>query len=219
MGTRTMTKTKTFAALAIALLVLVGLGTGCSQKYSAERDGKKAGKAICDVRNADNADEAKAAADRAQKQLDDLASKYALYTAEDRQDIQNNLADLSEHKIQGNDAPRQPGSRRPPAQRRQHSQRHQRGQPGRVGRHPRGTLHLHRLTRTVWVRSPGFPSDRRNRWPSWRCWAPGATEATTPRRHRHPDCWAVQPRQHSRTPRYQGSTRTCSASTCTHRRP
>ena len=97
-----MTKTKTFAALAVALLVLVGLTTGCSQKYSAERDGKKAGKAMCDVRNADNLDDAKAAADRVQKQLDDLASKYALYTAEDRQDIQNNLADLAEHGIQGN---------------------------------------------------------------------------------------------------------------------
>lgn len=97
------TKTKTIAGAAIALLALVGLSTGCSQKYSAERDGKKVGKAICDVRDADNADDAKAAVADAQKQLDDLGSKYALFTAEDRQDIQNNLADLAEHQIQGND--------------------------------------------------------------------------------------------------------------------
>lgn len=98
-----MTKTNTIAVAALALLALIGVSTGCSQKYSAERDGKKVGKAICDVRDADNIDDAEAAVADVEKQLDDLGTKYALFTAEDRQDIQNNLADLAEHAIQGND--------------------------------------------------------------------------------------------------------------------
>jgi hypothetical protein len=97
--TNPRTLTVTLAGLGLAALAL----TGCSEKYSAERDAKKAGEAICDIRDADNADEARNALDDLNEQLDDLGSKYAMYTAEDRQDIQNNLADLSEHAIQGNE--------------------------------------------------------------------------------------------------------------------
>src|SRR4051812_30571613 len=75
--------------------------TGCSAKYGAERDGKKAGEAICDVRDADSPEEAQQALDKADKQLDDLGNKYAMYTAEDRRDLNNNLADLAEHRAQG----------------------------------------------------------------------------------------------------------------------
>ena len=39
--------------------------------------------------------------DDVNEQLDDLANKYVFYTAEDRADVQNNLADLAEHVIQG----------------------------------------------------------------------------------------------------------------------
>ena len=46
-------------------------------------------------------DDADEALDDINEQLDDLGNKYALYTAEDRADIQNNLADLAEHAIQG----------------------------------------------------------------------------------------------------------------------
>jgi len=95
--TRTPTRTA-FAAIAVATLLAVG----CSQKYGAERDAKKTGEAICDVRDADSADDARSAIEDVEAQLDDLGSKYALYTAEDRADIQNNLADLAEHVIQGN---------------------------------------------------------------------------------------------------------------------
>ena len=88
-------------AIALAVVVVV---TGCSQKYSAERDGKKLGQAECDLRNATNADEAKDALDEIEDQLGDLGDKHAIYTAEDRKDVQNNLADLHEHAIQGNTA-------------------------------------------------------------------------------------------------------------------
>ena len=93
-----MTKSRTIlAVLALSTIVMAG----CSQKYSAERDGKKLGEAICDLREADSTEEADAALEDINKQLDDLSNKYALYTAEDRSDVQNNLADLHEHIIQG----------------------------------------------------------------------------------------------------------------------
>jgi hypothetical protein len=84
-----------------ALVVAVVVVSGCSQKYSAERDGKKIGEAVCDLRDADDQAEAQEAVDDINRQLDDLSNKYALYTFEDRNDVQNNLADLFEHVIQG----------------------------------------------------------------------------------------------------------------------
>lgn len=95
-----MTKPATTVTVLAALAAVV-LMAGCSQKYSAERDGKKLGEAICDVRDADSAEEAQAALDDVNEELDDLGNKYAFYTAEDRADVQNNLADLAEHVIQG----------------------------------------------------------------------------------------------------------------------
>jgi len=96
-----LTNKTAIISIAIAIAVLT---TGCSQKYSAERDGKKLGQAVCDLRNADSADAATDAVDEIKDQLDDLGDKHALFTAEDRQDVQNNLADLHEHAIQGNTA-------------------------------------------------------------------------------------------------------------------
>lgn len=94
-----MTRSRTLLA-SISLGAFL-LATGCSQKYGAESDGKNLGQAVCDLRSAENADEATEALDDINEQLDDLGSKYALYTAEDRADVQNNLADLAEHAIQG----------------------------------------------------------------------------------------------------------------------
>jgi hypothetical protein len=88
---------------AIAVLALVLIAAACSEKYSAERDGKKLGEAVCDLRDADSEEEVQEARDDINEQLDDLGGKYAMYTAEDRADVENNLADLAEHSIQGND--------------------------------------------------------------------------------------------------------------------
>ena len=85
-------------------IVIVGallFGSACSQKYSAERDGKKLGEAVCDLREADNPEDAQEALDDVNERLDDLGNKFAMYTAEDRADIDNNLADLAEHQVQG----------------------------------------------------------------------------------------------------------------------
>lgn len=95
------TKKTLIIAIAVALVLV---GAGCSQKYSAERDGKKLGEAACDLRDADSPDEIDAALEEVNDQLDDVGNKYTLFTAEDRQDVQNNLADLHEHAIQGNTA-------------------------------------------------------------------------------------------------------------------
>lgn len=89
--------------IAVAAIASIALVAGCSQKYSAERDGKKLGEAVCDLREATTQEEADDALDEINDQLDDLSTKYAVFTAEDRADVQNNLADLAEHAIQGND--------------------------------------------------------------------------------------------------------------------
>jgi hypothetical protein len=84
--------------------VLVGLLTaGCSQRLRAERDGRDLADSVCDLRDATTADAAKSAIEGIDKEIDDLAKRYGSATAEDRRDIENNLADLSEHAIQGND--------------------------------------------------------------------------------------------------------------------
>jgi ABC-type phosphate/phosphonate transport system substrate-binding protein len=94
-----MTKARAIAAAATAAALL--FAAGCSQKYSAERDGKNLGQAICDLRDAENQEDAEEALADVNEQLDDLGNKFALYTAEDRADIENNLADLAEHRVQG----------------------------------------------------------------------------------------------------------------------
>lgn len=88
----------------IATVAVLGvLGAGCGQKYAAERDGKDLGEAVCDLRGAETQEEVAAALAELEEQLDELGDQYAFYTAEDRADIQNNLADLAEHAIQGNE--------------------------------------------------------------------------------------------------------------------
>jgi hypothetical protein len=78
--------------------------TGCSQKYAAERDGKKLGHAICDLHNATTAEDASDAKADIANQLGDIQSKLGRSTNEDRKDIEENIADLAEHTVQGNDA-------------------------------------------------------------------------------------------------------------------
>ena len=92
--------TKFRITVAAGSLAAIAVLAGCGQKYAAERDGKKLGEAICDLRDAESPEDAQDALADIDEQLDDLGSKYALYTAEDRADIENNVADLAEHAIQ-----------------------------------------------------------------------------------------------------------------------
>jgi hypothetical protein len=93
--------TKKMIVLLACAVVLVVATAGCAKKYSAERDGKKLGEAVCDLRNADTTDEAQSALADIKEQLSDMGSKYSLYTAEDRVDVEKNLNDLAEHVVQG----------------------------------------------------------------------------------------------------------------------
>lgn len=95
-----MNRRLVIAVAAFASIALVG---GCSQKYSAERDGKQLGQAVCDLTEATTQQEVDDALAEINDQLDDLSTEYAVSTAEDRADVQNNLADLAEHTVQGND--------------------------------------------------------------------------------------------------------------------
>ena len=91
--------------MAIGLvLALAVLGTGCAKKYSAEKDGKALGEALCDLKTADSAEEAQSAASEVEDQLNDLATKYSMFTAEDRNRIDENISDLAGHIADGDQA-------------------------------------------------------------------------------------------------------------------
>jgi hypothetical protein len=98
------TKHKIIALVAGAAI----LGSaGCGQRLTAERDGKKIGQGICDLRNAGSVEDAQDARNDIAKQLDDLNRKFSFATVEDRRDVDKNLADLAEHSVQGNDVLKQ----------------------------------------------------------------------------------------------------------------
>lgn len=87
------------------LLVIAAIAIGgCSQRYGAEQDGRKLGEAVCDLREATTVEDREEAISDIKEQLDDLGGKYSMFTAEDREDIDDNLADLAEHVAQGNEA-------------------------------------------------------------------------------------------------------------------
>ena len=89
--------------LTAAGLLTLTLLTGCGQQMRAERDGRDLAEAVCDLREATDETEVESALADIEKQVDDLTRRYGASTAEDRADVQNNLADLAEHRIQGNE--------------------------------------------------------------------------------------------------------------------
>ena len=93
---------RTISYVVVAALVAV-LATGCSQRLRAERDGRDLADAVCDLRDATSADARQSALADINKEIDDLGGRYGAATAEDRRDIQENLADLAEHSVQGNE--------------------------------------------------------------------------------------------------------------------
>jgi hypothetical protein len=86
-----------------ALGLVALLAAGCGQTYTAERDGRDVGRAVCDVRDADSVEEAQAAMTDLLEQLDDLTDDAAVFTAEDRADIEENLSDLVQHVGDGDE--------------------------------------------------------------------------------------------------------------------
>ena len=86
-----------------ALLVVALLG-GCFGTIRAERKGKQAGEAICDVKNASNGDDAQRQADQARNKLNDVQRIVGRPINEDLHDVNQNVTDLVEHVRQGNKA-------------------------------------------------------------------------------------------------------------------
>ena len=87
------------AALAAAAL----FAAGCGQQLRAERDARDLADSICDLRNADDADGVNEALEEINEQLDDLSRRFGVATAEDRADVDENLSDLAEHAVQGDE--------------------------------------------------------------------------------------------------------------------
>ena len=83
-------------AVAAAALVL----GACGGEIRAERQGKQFGEAICDVKNADSADDAQRQLDQAQREMNDLQRIVGRRVEEDVADIQENLSDLVQHVLE-----------------------------------------------------------------------------------------------------------------------
>jgi Sec-independent protein translocase protein TatA len=94
-------KPLTVAGSAVLVVVLLG---GCFGTIRAERTGKQAGEAICDVKNASNGDDAQRQADQARRKLNDVQRIVGRPINEDLHDVNQNVTDLIEHVRQGNKA-------------------------------------------------------------------------------------------------------------------
>lgn len=99
MTMRTTPRAMALATAAVALLLL----PSCTRNQRAERDGKEAGEAVCDVKDADDAAEADEARADVVEELGDLADKYLRFAAEDRADVEENVQDLVEHVAEGDE--------------------------------------------------------------------------------------------------------------------
>jgi hypothetical protein len=92
-----MRAVRRFAIVGV-LAALVMVAPGCAKKFAAERDGKDIGESLCDVRQADTKEEATSALQDLNKEIDDVAGNYSLFTAEDRKDIEEQVSDLVQHQ-------------------------------------------------------------------------------------------------------------------------
>jgi hypothetical protein len=88
------------ASIAVASLLLVA----CGGEIRAERQGKQFGEEVCDVREADSADDAQRQLDQARREMNDLGRIVGRPLEEDVADIQENLDDLVAHVIDGDEA-------------------------------------------------------------------------------------------------------------------
>jgi hypothetical protein len=89
--------------IAGALATFAIAASGCTG-LRTERHGRDVGRAICDVKRADNPDEAQRALDKLDRRLDRAARVTGRPIREDVTDITNNLNDLVRHAGDGNDA-------------------------------------------------------------------------------------------------------------------
>jgi hypothetical protein len=89
----------TIGSVAVASMLL-----GACGEIRAERQGKQLGDAVCDVKEADSAEDARRQVDQAQREMNDLERIVGRPIDEDVEDIEENLSDLVEHVVEGNEA-------------------------------------------------------------------------------------------------------------------
>jgi hypothetical protein len=93
-----MMRPRLFIVLPLAAVIVAG----CAG-YRTERQGRDVGRAICDVKQADNADQAERALQKLDRRLEKAARITGRPVDEDVRDITENLHDLVEHASNGRD--------------------------------------------------------------------------------------------------------------------
>jgi len=83
----------------IALLVI---GLAACAGFRVERDGRKTGDAICDLKSASSANDAQSALADAQRWLDKAKTITGRPVGRDVRDVNENLSDLAQHAANGN---------------------------------------------------------------------------------------------------------------------
>lgn len=98
----TGSRTRRAAGVAAALVLVVGL-TACAG-FRAERDGRKTGDAICDLKDASSTGDAQQALQDAQRWIDKAVRTTGRPVSRDVRDVNENLSDLAKHVPNGNSA-------------------------------------------------------------------------------------------------------------------
>jgi hypothetical protein len=87
--------------LVVLAIGVLGAGVAGCAGFRTERQGRDVGRAICDIKGADNADQAQRAVDKLNRHVDKAVRITGRPINEDVRDIQENLSDLAEHASQG----------------------------------------------------------------------------------------------------------------------
>jgi len=99
MSRRTESPRRLVHLVPIALLVI---GLAACAGFRVERDGRKTGDAICDLKSASSASDAQSAQADAQRWLDKAKTITGRAVGRDVRDVNENLSDLAQHAANGN---------------------------------------------------------------------------------------------------------------------
>jgi len=83
-------------------VVLLVIGLAACAGFRVERDGRKTGDAICDLKSASSASDAQSALADAQRWLDKAKTITGRPVGRDVRDVNENLSDLAQHAANGN---------------------------------------------------------------------------------------------------------------------
>ena len=98
MSRRTESPRRLVHLVPIALLVI---GLAACAGFRVERDGRKTGDAICDLKSASSASDAQSAQADAQRWLDKAKTITGRAVGRDVRDVNENLSDLAQHAANG----------------------------------------------------------------------------------------------------------------------